>query len=73
LCLHSFLRVHPFGLPTGGCRQGVVISGLTYVGVIQETQFWTVDEISAGLQDFLITIEMGESRCSGRPPPAMVR
>lgn len=38
--------------------QGVLIAVLAHFGVITATQYWTVDNISRGLQDFIICIEM---------------
>lgn len=38
--------------------QGSVISGFEYLGLLRETEFYTTDEISSGLQNFLICWEM---------------
>lgn len=38
--------------------QGLVVSGMATLGWIQATKTYTVAEISSGLQDFLIVIEM---------------
>ena len=39
-------------------RQGIGISFLVKLGAIKATLEWSTDEISGGLQDFLICIEM---------------
>lgn len=38
-------------------RQSVVIAGLNHFGYIPETTLWTKEQVAAGLQDFMITIE----------------
>lgn len=38
--------------------QGIVLSGLVFVGYIKPTLTYTADEVADGLQNFLITIEM---------------
>jgi len=38
--------------------QGILVSILAYFGVIHGTQYWTVTDVSSGVQNFLVTIEM---------------
>jgi len=38
--------------------QGIVVSILAYFNLIHATQYWTVTDVSSGVQNFLITIEM---------------
>jgi len=38
--------------------QGLVVSILAHYGLIQETDYWTVDNVASGIQNFLICAEM---------------
>jgi len=38
--------------------QGILVSILAYFNVIHGTQYWTVTDVSSGVQNFLVTIEM---------------
>jgi len=38
--------------------QSVFVSVLAYFHVVHETEYWTVDNVSSGIQNFLICIEM---------------